>query len=101
MTAIFDAEFGKLDLKLRVLRGTSRMVSTMAYEAGAAAETSLAISPGIREVTTPHLPLKILRDHANPQSRRVQVPRSTSARTNLEGQVCFSFQSISSATTMP
>jgi hypothetical protein len=49
MTAFVDAEFGKLDLKLRVLRGTSRMVSTMAYEAGGAAETSLAINPGIRE----------------------------------------------------
>jgi hypothetical protein len=34
--AIVDAEFGKLDLKLRVLRGTSRIVSTMAYEAAAA-----------------------------------------------------------------
>ena len=44
MTAIVDD--GKLDLKLRVLRGT---VSTMAYEAGGAAETSLAIKPGIRE----------------------------------------------------
>ena len=49
MTAFIDAEFGKLDLKLRVLRGTSRMVSTMAHEAGGAAETSLAINPGIRE----------------------------------------------------
>ena len=43
MTAIVDD--GKLDLKLRVLRGTSRMVSTKAYEAGGAAETSLAINP--------------------------------------------------------
>ena len=43
--AIVDTEFGKLDLKLRVLRGTSRMVSTMAYEAGGAAGASLAINP--------------------------------------------------------
>jgi hypothetical protein len=49
MTATVDAEFGKLDSKLRVLRGTSRMVSTMAYEAGGAAEASLAINPGIQE----------------------------------------------------
>ena len=47
--AIVDAEFGKLDLKLQVLRGTSRMVSTMAYEAGGAAGASLAFNPGIRE----------------------------------------------------
>jgi hypothetical protein len=47
--AIVDAEFGKLDLKLRVLRGTSRIVSTMAYEAGGAAGASLAINPGIRK----------------------------------------------------
>jgi hypothetical protein len=47
--AIVDAEFGKLDLKLRVLRGTSRIVSTMAYEADGAAGASLAINPGIRE----------------------------------------------------
>jgi hypothetical protein len=47
--AIVDAEFGKLELKLRVLRGTSRMVSTMAYEAGGAAGASLAFNPGIRE----------------------------------------------------
>ena len=38
--AIVDAEFGRLDLNLRMQRGTSRRVSTMAYEAsGAAAAT--------------------------------------------------------------
>jgi hypothetical protein len=47
--AIVDAEFGKLDLKLRMLRGTSRIVSTMAYESGGAAGASLAINPGIRD----------------------------------------------------
>jgi hypothetical protein len=36
-----DAEFGKLDLKLRVLSGTGRIVSTMADEAGGAARASL------------------------------------------------------------
>jgi hypothetical protein len=47
--AIVDVEFEKLDLKLRVLRGTSRIVSTIGYEAGAAAGASLAFNPGIRE----------------------------------------------------
>jgi hypothetical protein len=47
--AIVDAEFGKLDLKLRIVRGTTRIVSTMAYEAGGAAGTSLAINPAIRK----------------------------------------------------
>jgi hypothetical protein len=32
--AIVDVEFGRLGLNLRMQRGTSRMVSTMAYEAG-------------------------------------------------------------------
>jgi Protein of unknown function (DUF2786) len=44
-----DAEFGKLGLKLRMARGTGRMVSTTAYEAGGAAGASLAINPAIRE----------------------------------------------------
>ncbi len=39
----------RLDLNLRMQRGTSRMVSTMAYEAGGAAGVSLAFNPGIRE----------------------------------------------------
>ena len=47
--SIVDAEFGKLDLKLRMRRGTGRMVSIMAYEAGGVAGASLAINPGIRE----------------------------------------------------
>jgi hypothetical protein len=47
--ALVDEEFGKLDLKLRMLRGTSRMVSTTAYEAGSVAGASLAINPGIEE----------------------------------------------------
>jgi Protein of unknown function (DUF2786) len=47
--AIVDAEFDKLGLKLRSARGTGRMVSTMAYEAGGAAGASLAINPAIRE----------------------------------------------------
>jgi hypothetical protein len=45
--AIVDDEFEKLDLKLRMLRGTSRRVSTTAYEAGGVAGASLAINPGI------------------------------------------------------
>jgi hypothetical protein len=46
-TSVVDAEFDKLDLKLRAARSNSRMVSMTAYEAGGAAGASLAISPGI------------------------------------------------------
>jgi hypothetical protein len=46
-TSVVDAEFDKLDLKLRAQRSNSRMVSMTAYEAGGAAGASLAISPGI------------------------------------------------------
>jgi hypothetical protein len=46
---VVDAEFDKLDMKLRTLRSNSRMVSMMAYEAGGAAGVSLAINPGIDE----------------------------------------------------
>jgi hypothetical protein len=38
----------KLDLKLRTVRGATRMVSPTAYEAGGAAGASSAINPGIR-----------------------------------------------------
>ena len=41
------SEFGKLDLKLRVVSGTGRIVSTMAYEAGGAARASLRGYPRI------------------------------------------------------
>jgi hypothetical protein len=47
-TSVVDAEFDKLDLKLRAQPSNSRMVSMMAYEAGGAAGASLAISPGRR-----------------------------------------------------
>jgi len=50
--AVVDAEFGKLDLKLRQARGGSRMVSMEAYEAGGVAGASLAINPGIGEGRT-------------------------------------------------
>ena len=46
-TSVVDAEFDKLDLKLRTARATSRMVSMAAYEAGGAAGETLAINPGI------------------------------------------------------
>jgi len=46
-TSVVNAEFDKLDLKLRAQRSKSRMVSMTAYEAGGAAGASLAISPGI------------------------------------------------------
>ncbi|BAL76802.1 DUF7168 domain-containing protein [Bradyrhizobium cosmicum] len=46
-TSVVDAEFDKLDLRLRTQRGGSRMVSMTAYEAGGAAGASLAINPGL------------------------------------------------------
>lgn len=46
-TSVVDAEFDKLDMKLRTVRSNGRMVSTMAYEAGGAAGQSVAINPGI------------------------------------------------------
>ena len=49
-TSVVDAEFDKLNMKLRTTRSNSRMVSMMAYEAGGAAGVTLAINPGINEV---------------------------------------------------
>jgi hypothetical protein len=49
-TSVVDAEFDKLNMKLRTLRSNSRMVSMMAYEAGGAAGVSVAINPGIDKV---------------------------------------------------
>ena len=46
-TSIVDAEFGKLDLKLRAARSNGRLVSMTAYEAGGAAGASLTINPAI------------------------------------------------------
>lgn len=46
-TSVVDAEFDKLDLKMRTQRSSSRMVSMTAYEAGGAAGASLAINPGL------------------------------------------------------
>jgi hypothetical protein len=48
-TSVVDAVFDKLDLNLRNLRSTGRMVSMTAYEAGGAAGASLAINPGLGE----------------------------------------------------
>jgi hypothetical protein len=45
--SIIDAEFDKLDLNLRAARGTGRMVSLTAYEAGGVAGASLAINSAI------------------------------------------------------
>lgn len=52
-TAIVDAELEKLDLNLRTQRRVSRMVSRVAYEAGNIAGASLAINPGVGEVSKP------------------------------------------------
>ncbi len=49
-TSVVDAEFDKLDMKLRRARSGGRMVSVTAYEAGGAAGVTLAINPGIDEV---------------------------------------------------
>ena len=46
-TSVVDAEFDKLDMKLRTQRATSRMVSTAAYEAGGATGATLPINPGL------------------------------------------------------
>jgi hypothetical protein len=46
-TAIVDEELARLDLNLRIVRGSSRTVSTTAFEAGSIAGASLAINPGI------------------------------------------------------
>ena len=46
-TSVVDAEFDKLDLKMRTQRSGSRLVSMTAYEAGGAAGASLAINPGL------------------------------------------------------
>ena len=48
-TSVVDAEFDKLDLKLRTRRSQGRMVSMTAYEAGSAAGASLAMVPGIHD----------------------------------------------------
>ncbi|MDR7117419.1 DUF2786 domain-containing protein [Caulobacter sp. BE254] len=50
-SAVVDAELGRLDLKLRTVRGPTRMVSPKAYEAGGDAGASLAIDPHIRKAT--------------------------------------------------
>jgi hypothetical protein len=44
---VVDAEFDKLDLKLRTQRSSGRTVSMTAYEAGGAAGESLVINPGL------------------------------------------------------
>ena len=47
--SVVDAELEKLDLKLRMVRRATRMVSPTAYEVGETAGVSLAINPGISE----------------------------------------------------
>jgi hypothetical protein len=49
-TSVVDAEFDKLDLKLRTQRSNRRMVSMTAYEAGGVAGASLAMIPGIKDM---------------------------------------------------
>jgi len=47
-TSVVDAELERLDLRLRTVHSTSRMVSPTAYEAGETAGASLTIDLGIR-----------------------------------------------------
>jgi hypothetical protein len=47
-SSVVDAELERLDLKLRTVHSTSRMVSPMAYEAGETAGASLTIDLGVR-----------------------------------------------------
>jgi len=49
-TSVVDAEFDKLDLKLRTQRSAGRMVSMTAYEAGGVAGAALAMMPGINNM---------------------------------------------------
>jgi hypothetical protein len=46
--SVVDAELAKLDLQLRTVSDTTRMVSPIAYEAGGAVGASLTINPEIR-----------------------------------------------------
>jgi hypothetical protein len=46
-SAIVAEEMARLDLNLRTVRTTRRLVSTTAFEAGSAAGASLAVNPGI------------------------------------------------------
>lgn len=46
--AVVDTELDKLDLKLRTVHRSSRMISPMAYDAGGEAGESFAIKPAIR-----------------------------------------------------
>ena len=51
-TAVVDTELEKLDLKLRTVHRTSRMISPMAYDAGGEAGESFAINPAIKGART-------------------------------------------------
>ena len=47
--SVVETEMGKLGLKLRTVRRSTRMVSPLAYEEGGIAGTALAINPGISD----------------------------------------------------
>ena len=48
-SAIVAEELARLDLNLRTVRPSRRLISTTAFEAGSAAGASLAVNPGIRQ----------------------------------------------------
>jgi len=79
-TAVVDAEFDRLGLKLRTQRSTSRMVSMTAYAAGGAAGASLAINPGIGQ--TPHGPARKTSD-VGPRASRFDSTCCCSTRPSF------------------
>jgi hypothetical protein len=54
-SAIVAEELARLDLNLRTVRTTRRMVSMTAFEAGSAAGASLAVNPGIGAAPPPRV----------------------------------------------
>jgi hypothetical protein len=54
-SAIVAEELARLDLKLRTVRATRRLVSATAFEAGSAAGNALAVNPGIGTTAAPRM----------------------------------------------
>lgn len=48
-TSVVEAELAKLDLELRTVESTGRMVSPMAYDAGGVAGEAFALDPALRK----------------------------------------------------
>jgi hypothetical protein len=54
-SAIVAEELARLDLNLRTVRTTRRLVSTTAFDAGSAAGSALAVNPGIGATAAPRV----------------------------------------------